>query len=770
MQVTFLRATEPAVPCTKSYKKQDDIITSEPYPFITKFSSLNHDITTIEEFANRIEGHSKAGDVLLKGHINRQLDNESRRGSTHKTDSTRWICLDIDGYRSITEPAHFIESILPAEFQNCSYIWQPSASAGILSRGLSGHLFFLLEDDQPAPLLKQWMTWINLTVDALKNELALAKTGVTLTYRLDITSCQNDRLIYIAPPMLEGIEDPIPKRINLTSKERETVALDLTSLNLLSLQEMIDEKVNELRKNQGLSKRTAKYKIYGNEEILTNPTRGTVTGTKFEGEFTRLNLNGGTRWSYWFWTNKPDLLYNFKGEPIMQLRDIDPAYYASLIAQDENTQPLIFRDLRTDQYYNGFHHKAENRVEIYPAGSKDKLADFMSNTGGSIPESIPDWSVEFNPPSGYLIDYKKRNLNLYQKSEILKQVISPCNSVPPTIQKWIMHVVGNDLDSFNRLMHWLAYIVQFKRKPQTAWIVHGTTGTGKGVMFSKILSPVLGPEYCVMKKLVDFEDKFNGFMERSLLVFVDEAAISTVRNSDLVEELLKNMVTEEQMDIRQMRISGYQRNTYFGTILASNKHESVPIRPNDRRYHVAPRQEQQIIWTPEIEIMIAEELVDFASYLTHLKINLDWVKKPAWNNAKKALMEASTTSVDGFFDALKAGNFSYFWRCYEDEIISGDAVKASQTKMIVERWFHSIGEEIVIRRDELLAVYSYVQGANSSVNKIDRMLAMRGMKFDIHKTAEGIKSGVKITWQLDPELHTFFKQTLEQKNEQRAFH
>lgn len=121
---------------------------------------------------------------------------------------THWIqCFDIDRCNPlITTPDEFIKTCLPACFQNVSYIWQVSNSAMITKRCLAGHLFFLHAHPINAKILKQIYTALNFSSESLAAELRLSHNGQTLSFGLDPTTAQNDKLIFIAPPTLTRIK------------------------------------------------------------------------------------------------------------------------------------------------------------------------------------------------------------------------------------------------------------------------------------------------------------------------------------------------------------------------------------------------------------------------------------------------------------------------------------------------------------------------------------------------------------------------------------
>ena len=70
----------------------------------------------------------------------------------------------------------------------------------------------LLEDEVVPTQLKEWLLYLNLTVPILRSHIRLNKARTVLRWPLDITACQNDKLLYIAPPSLEGLEDGFDRR------------------------------------------------------------------------------------------------------------------------------------------------------------------------------------------------------------------------------------------------------------------------------------------------------------------------------------------------------------------------------------------------------------------------------------------------------------------------------------------------------------------------------------------------------------------------------
>jgi hypothetical protein len=144
--------------------------------------------------------------------------------------------------------------------------------------------------------------------------LTLTKTGNALRYGLDITTCQNDKLIYIAHPICVGFKAPITKRIEYVKRKRETWSFGDTPSVMVNKQ-LNEDQIAALRKVAKLPERKNTYKMVSNMEVLSKPDQSVITGMKEERGFVYFNLNGGDSWAYYHPSNNPDFIHNFKGEP-----------------------------------------------------------------------------------------------------------------------------------------------------------------------------------------------------------------------------------------------------------------------------------------------------------------------------------------------------------------------------------------------------------------------------------------------------------------------
>lgn len=753
MLINFLTA---AVTLAKKYTPT----TIQPYPQVYQFTSYTHSITTITDFYSHLQQYSANGACLLKGTLQKPLKNESRAGSTTNTTPTQFVVFDIDRCNpSITTPEQFIESCLPPVFRNTSYIWQWSNSAKITKHCLAGHLFFLLDQEINPGLLKKFITQLNFESPELESEIRLAHNGLTLTWGLDPTCAQNDKIIYIAPPILENISDPIAThRITLVKKALDSVALNLADHPTTQLATLCTQKLQALRTTQNLPKKTAKYKTCGDEEILKNPDTAVFRGPYIDARGFRYgNLNNGNSYAYFHGLKNPKVLYNFKGEPPVFLKDIDPDYWHQLISDARKTathEYFVFRDPATDVYYTTTWDTITDRHTTYMVSNNQKALDFLKLHNQPIPESIPLWNANFNPTEDYVVDKPNQRINWFQKTSFLTST-HPIQDIPKKFRELVRHVVGYDLFMMEDLINWLAYIVQYRDKAQTAVVLHGRTGTGKGVLFTKVMQPILGKEHCPMIMLKDLDREYNEWLERGILVIIDEAQLSEEPHKAKQRiNKIKNLITEQYTILNKKYLNATQVRNYANFIFVSNEHDSIWLHDQDRRFKICPRQEQPLNYTEADITLLQQELPSIAGYLLHYPVNVTKVREIPDNTARATLIQASQTSIDEFISIIKHGDLASLLQYHDEFINSKNAIYADRYRQLTESWTFKLNTPINISTSDLRVVYSFIFNTEISATKFSKILASKGIINDVSWVGNKLTRTIQITWKLDLPLPT----------------
>ena len=764
MDLFFLSADKPIV---KRYELDaSGHLVAHPYPFVYEVTSHKESFSDIHGMYTLITKYAQRGDCLVKGILHRDLVCESRKGSTNSEDPTSWICLDLDGVDGYQSVDAFLDDIGCGDV---SYIIQWSSSMGVKAKsGLRCHIFMLLDKPVHPQLLKNWLIDLNLSRPILAGQLQLAKTGCALKYPLDITTCQNDKLIYIAPPVFgAGITDPFAgkSRITLEIRKNDRFTFNRDYLVLPdALRDRINLKVAELRVAAGLPKlKTTKYKFEDGVEYLSNPGQAAITGIKEERGFVYFNLNGGDSWAYFHPVEHPEFIHNFKGEPIYKTSELLPQYWAEVqkkrqrLPNAEGKICLAFRELETGLYWNGFYFPNTGEIELYPAKNETQLKNFMKNNKMPFDGTIPDWRRIFDPTSSTVVDFDNQTVNIYKPSKYMRNTNPPkVASPPPVINKIVSHVLGNDSATVDHFYNWLAVIVQYKTRAGTAWVLQGTQGTGKGLLMHNILTPLFGYENVVAKRMEELESQFTDFMENKFIVFIDEIETGASLYHAKITAKLKNLIVEPYISIRAMYRPAYMAPNYASMIFASNKSSSVEVAPDDRRFNVGVYQENKLQISSNEIAQIENELDDFYAFLFHYKADRDQARTPLNSSSRSTLIDISRAAIDVISDAIINGDLKALWDYLPSK--KGGANGSSLLIQAKAQAYRDLLVEIVsnpsghdkLTRDELFTIFDYTIGNMPvSPNKFTSILKHHRIYLrPVWKYGRTVR-GIEVNWKID---------------------
>ena len=738
MEAFFLASDRPIA---KSYALNGrGTLKKKSYPFVSQFTSFRYSITQLQDLAVCIQEFASQGHCLLKGALQRPLKHESRAGSTSPDSLTDWICLDFDGVTVFDSVDVALEAM---GLGDTSYILQWSASHMVPSEkpGLNCHVFMLLDEPQHPDTLKRWLKHLNL--EHFHTQLRLANSGNALLWPLDITTCQNDKLLYIAPPHFEGVDDPVKDpRITIIERTHEKADLS-TKLAQLPPPNLIHERehkaLNAARKTAGLkSRRTYKFQAEDEFTYLPKPDAAQVTGIKSERGFVYLNLNGGDSWGYYHPVDNPTYIHNFKGEPIYRTEELIPSYWAEIRSRINRVEPdaagkiyLAFRDFETATYWNGIYDAGLNKIiKLAQAKSETQLRHFMKQHGQPIGDFVPDWEIIFDPHAGFIIDQKNKKLNVYMPSKYFLETPEEIHEVPSTIRRIINHALGSDERVLEHFLNWLAVIVQKKCMTQTAWVLHGTQGTGKGVMFNHILTPLFGAHNVTSRRMEELGSDFTEFMKNKFIVFIDEVTSGNNLFFERVTAKLKNLIVEPRISVREMYKPSVVMSNFCNLIFASNSPRPVSIAPDDRRFNVAKYQEKPIQITSDEIAILAIELEEFYGYLMTRPAGTDAARTPIITEDRMRIINLSRASIDIAIEALISGDMRFFMEMLVErpEILSPRIQMAyDQYRCLIEEIKET--KRTKLNRDELIIIFRWcVDNVPEAPNKFTSMLNHHGLR------------------------------------------
>jgi hypothetical protein len=792
MNITFLSAV---MPLTKSYvAEKDGTISKSSYPHAYEFTSHTVDVPDLDALLKAINNHADLGHCMLKGNITQPLVSQSRAGSTNTQDATDWLCLDIDGLsetittKTGTAPYSVDNLMTDLGMGDVSYILQWSASYGISNKAIRCHVFVQIDRTISAPIVKQWLIQANHQVPALHAAQTLTKTGNSLSWALDITACQNDKLLYIAPPVLKGIKNPLGKlpRTSLVRKDKDLFTFP-QGVNGAANRTLTDKRILELRAEQGMPTRKIAYKMAGGHEVMVKPDSCDATEIKQERGFVYFNINGGDSWGYYHPEESPEFIFNFKGEPTYRTAELLPDYWRSLqqagsrVSSDGLTY-LAFCDRQTGVYWKGTYDKAKDVLDILPAKNLVILTHFMIQHGMVPGDHIPEWDIVFDPQSTLTVDFDNKILNTFQLTEYMKKEPALVTKCPPTIFKFIHHALGSDNDITEHFLNWTACILQNRDRTLTSWVLHGTQGTGKGVVVDKILRPIFGFNQTTVRRMEEFKQPYNAYMKQCFIVAVDEVQTRALVDESGVMANIKNFITEPMITIRQMYASPVECRNFTNWVFLSNKSDPIQIDREDRRTNVAKYQgikfyptPQDLAKWPADKAKIEKELQAFHDYLFHFKVDMAAAGTPLDTEDRKTLIDIGENAIDTVSNALLGGNMGFFL----DQLPTGTGYLPNALLQSKVDDYRAVIRDMLMRtdaltgrtniaRDELHTIFEYTVGKiPESPNKFTSLLKHHRIHvkkvWTGDKTVNGIVVDFKDVDQFGKYLKNHFPQTKKEK-------
>jgi len=792
MEVVFLKAKKPLA---KEISEEG----IKPYPLTKNFTSEHFNISTNQKGLNKLykllTDQAADGACLHKGYLKRPLKDEPRAFMSERAKPTEMLVLDVDGLHTsnpgdLQALAEKIVLQLPEAFHNVSYIAQASASLGFKKNTVSLHLFFLLDMPVHPKTLKDFIRIVNYNSNFLAEQITLSANGQSLSYTLDPSVADNSKLIYIAPPKFVGVKDPYPND-RFIKVDRGSPTLEISSILIGVNPEKVHtlglQIKDNLRKKNNLPKRVGKVttvNVAGEaHEVLQNPDKMTIQISRVYEPFVNCNVNGGDSGGYYFVLTNPHYMYNFKGEPIWEIEKADPDFYRSIfeifadkIDTESKKKPIVLRDFFTDTYYNGVYDETKQQFDdSYPLTptAKSSVNDFLKSHGRPTMDFVPDARVVFDPSSDKGVDLETvpYSVNLFRRTSYMLRAEENVKKlsygeaiqmakIAPNFYKLIMHALGNGKPEFEHFINWLAYIYQHKKKTMTAWIFTGIPGTGKGLLIHKVLKPLFGEQQTPMRALENIEEQFNLYMRTALFLVVDEFRMADSGSVGRMADKLKHQITEPNLTIRAMRTNQIELPSFTNFIFLTNRADAVKIEDSDRRYNVAPRQEQKIenVYPELLENLSAlePELYILAGVLQKFVVNERMAHTALENDAKKEMKEVSMSILEEFANAIRTRNLEYFADVLDIPLANTfDAGGISTAQRYLKDWLASAGQEQIIPLAHFKVVYDVLTDSRNTLSqrefskRMSRLNIKTARKRISKDRAAGIPRGVVLTWKID---------------------
>ena len=305
------------------------------------------------------------------------------------------------------------------------------------------------------------------------------------------------------------------------------------------------------------------------------------------------------------------------------------------------------------------------------AENKVTPAEIISVTSS---EYRPDFKQRF-----FYIQRKERKkyyLNTFTPTEYMNYTNKP-QKEPKTILKLLSHLVNYKEDRLYYFLNWLAYYWATFKKPQTAIVLKGTQGAGKGIFANEVITPLFGEKQTsiITNDILESRFKASKFMNKSFYIF-EETSKGDVKSNKDVKEFIKQIITNEVIPMEEKRITAFDVKVTAPSIFFTNEAKFLEIEPSDRRFSVFATGDKIIntdflgFYSYEaLKDQIKEELADFARYLYNFDIDVNLANTPMDTPEKSAVVGLTTNSYHKFLIALKNKDLEFFDVLLESEDI-----------------------------------------------------------------------------------------------------
>src|SRR5690606_37060698 len=157
-------------------------------------------------------------------------------------------------------------------------------------------------------------------------------------------------------------------------------------------------------------------------------------------------------------------------------------------------------------------------------------------------------------------------------------------------------------------------------------------------------------------------DKFNSFMDGTLILNIDEADLSHSIDKSEIRSKIFNWIAEPQVAVRDMYSTERWVENRVNMIFTSNTNKPVQIEQGDRRFNVGERQDNRLIYSPNEYAILAtgEELPAFAELLGQWIINEQKLLHPYGGVSKEQMYEATHTLPERIARAIREGDTGFF--------------------------------------------------------------------------------------------------------------
>tara|TARA_Y100001938_G_scaffold149852_1_gene238291 strand:- start:4494 stop:6716 length:2223 start_codon:yes stop_codon:yes gene_type:complete len=419
---------------------------------------------------------------------------------------------------------------------------------------------------------------------------------------------------------------------------------------------------------------------------------------------------------------------------------------------------ILFRDAEHGDLVSGVHKidpKSGERSWGYrKMYSVLQAYEVLAMNGVPKPDFFPHFNFDLRFDIKDTITFERQFINKYVPSKYLQEPLpKKAVGMPKYIGKVLNHVMAGDPDIIKHYINDLADLIQTRRKRRTAFLLQGTEGTGKGLWFNRVLKPLIGRDYCNEMDQGPFINNFNSSLENNVLTLVNEcrANFTSNRSADgAIVEKIKIAVSDSDLEIERKGKDRYNGKNNCSFMFASNRLKAVVLPLGDRRFNVAPRQENRIEftdWWPggnEIERLMDKELQEFTFFLRTYKVDKKSIGMVIQNRAKEIIQSLSMTNAEEFFLAIKNGD--HVW--LEENIQERSGYRGEDDYLDARNLLTEVKKYDKISKVNLCKLYNYIvhPGKPVTMSSFGKSAAGHLPEFKPVRINGRVERGISINW------------------------
>ena len=254
-----------------------------------------------------------------------------------------------------------------------------------------------------------------------------------------------------------------------------------------------------------------------------------------------------------------------------------------------------------------------------------------------------------------------RKLNVFRGFKAVYQPqlsIEDCKRIcKPLLDHVFKYLACNDEEIFTSIMEAVYFPIRELKKSEIMTILIGPQGVGKTALFYFIQLYVFGKN--IMEQVTGLDGitgKFNSILESKLIVCVNEAVNATAVKYLGVKqaEILKELVTGEQLIIEPKGVDPYPVKNNASLFLTTNNDQPLLITKDDRRYFIVRTSDkiENATYFDKLFDSFNQDMGNAFYTLARKQPPLCRIKNIPMTEAKREVIKASMPKAFNFFSSV----------------------------------------------------------------------------------------------------------------------